>query len=361
MKTLVTGAGGYLGQRIARRLLDTTDDEVVLWIHAGDRATAQAKRAPLQEKVAAHGDRVSWAWGALESEDPFGDVPRAQIGAIVHTAAIYRFNVDADTARAVNVEGTAKLLDFAGRCPGLQSFSQVSSLYATGLASGPLPEARLAGGSQRFANEYERSKHQAEQALFERPDLPWQICRVAMVVADDDSGRVIQYNAFHNTLKLFFNGLLSIVPGRPEIPLYFVTGAFAAEAICEIGRRGDRQTVFHVCHERSRNVTLGELVDVAFEVFSSDPAFKSRRLPRPLYTDAEAFDMLVEGVSGFGGDVLTQALASVAPFARQLFVDKDCANANLLRSLSCYDPGDMRALVVRTCEDLVRTRFGRLT
>ena len=34
MATLITGGGGYIGARIARRLLDTSDDELILWTHA---------------------------------------------------------------------------------------------------------------------------------------------------------------------------------------------------------------------------------------------------------------------------------------------------------------------------------------
>ena len=43
------------------------------------------------------------------------------------------------------------------------------------------------------------------------------------MIADDASGAVTQQNAFHNTLKLFYYGLLALMPGACDTPLYFIT------------------------------------------------------------------------------------------------------------------------------------------
>ena len=179
------------------------------------------------------------------------------------------------------------------------------------------------------------------------------------MIADDESGAVGQQNSIHNTLKLLYYGLLSILPGDPAVTPYCVTGEFATEALLRVLHASPARTIHHVAHTKSESATLGELLDLAFEVFEQDPAFRARRILRPLYCDAEAFDLLVEGVAGSGGPIVRQALASVAPFARQLFLDKDVRNDRLAGTMPAYRAPDPRALIRSTCRRLVETRWGR--
>src|SRR5438445_4516778 len=119
------------------------------------------------------------------------------------------FNAEADLVGRVNADGTEKLLRFAARSPGLESLGLISSIYASGLQSGPIAEIPF-DGKAGFANHYESSKWESEARLLRGyASLPWKICRLATAIADDASGRVSQYNAFHNTLKLFHYGLMS--------------------------------------------------------------------------------------------------------------------------------------------------------
>src|SRR5262249_28275867 len=149
---------------------------------------------------------------------------------IIHTAAVTKFNVDSETAESVNIQGAEKLLKFASRCDSLETFGLLSTVYASGLKAGTIEELPLEDVS--FANHYERSKCASETKLMRDFDyLPWRILRVATVIADDHSGCVTQFNAFHNTLKLLYYGLLSLIPGNPGTPLYFVTGDFVANAV----------------------------------------------------------------------------------------------------------------------------------
>jgi hypothetical protein len=114
-----------------------------------------------------------------------------------------------------------------------------------------------------------------------------------------------------------------------------------------------------VAHSKAESATLGDLLDIAFEVFHEDESFRSRRILKPLYCDAEAFDLLFEGVGESGGAIVKQALASVAPFARQLFRDKDVRNDRLASTLKSYRAPDPRLLIRNTCKKLVASRFGR--
>lgn len=358
-QVMITGGDGYIGLRVAKQYLEQTEEPVLLWVHAATSEQLEAKRQKVLGELAAWENRLTLSSGDLVGEEPFRGIDPAGVGAILHTAAVTRFNVDEETAAKVNIQGTEKLLVFASRCPSLEAFGLMSTLYASGLKGGRIPEEPL-GGEEGFANHYERSKWSSEQLLLSRyGKLPWRIYRVATAIADDESGRVTQQNAFHNTLKLFFYGLLSLIPGKPRTPLYFVTGRFVAESVFELMRQPENRTIFHVAHAREESLALGDLLDLAFETFMEEEDFKLRGIMKPLYADAEAFDLLAQGVHSFGGGVVSQAVSSVAPFSRQLFIEKDVQNNHLVERLKDYRAPDPRQLIRNTCAALVRTRWGR--
>ncbi|HEY5948995.1 MAG TPA: SDR family oxidoreductase [Kofleriaceae bacterium] len=353
-RVLITGAGGYLGQRLAERLLDTSDASVVLWLH-GDTAAPP----PPPRTLARFGTRVQVAAGELGEPDAFAGVDPSSLTHIIHAAAVTRFNVEPELADRVNLDGARQVFELASRCPELQHLVQVSTVYAAGLREGVIAEAPL-DRAARFANHYERSKWEAEQLLLtEYSHLPATIARVATVIVDELGGAVGQRNAVHNTLRLLFHGLLSLVPGEATTPVYFVTGQIVVDALAALVLGSKRPRVVHVSYAADESATFGELVDVAFDVFATDAGFRSRRLLKPLLVDAESFELLVSGIDGFGGDAVRQALASVAPFARQLFSAKQVKNDELRALLPDYAAPPPAELVRRTVETLVETRWGK--
>jgi len=356
--TLITGADGYLGRRIAQTLLRQEDSRLQLWVRAPDAATFEKKKSRLAEQLPPDSGRVEYHWGDLTSEFPFAGLEPKSIRRIIHTAAVTRFNVDEVTARRVNIEGTEKLLRLAARCDSLERLGFLSTIYASGLRSGAIPETPLDDAG--FANNYESSKWAAEQLLLEEyPQLPWRIFRIATAIADTASGQVTQYNAVHNTLQLLYYGLISTLPGNPETPLYLVTGDFAASAICSLMHSPREERIFHVAHRREQSLTLDQFITLVFEVFASDDFFRKRRIPRPLYVDEESFRLLHSALGAFAGGVVNQAMDSVAPFARQLFITKEVRNENMVTALG-YDPApDPSAVLRAACQDLVNTKWGR--
>jgi nucleoside-diphosphate-sugar epimerase len=368
---LVTGGDGYLGAAIARALLAEPGDRVVLWNHARAAAaagndagyatahdTAQVTMAGAAPGADAAG-RVEVHAGELRDTAPFAGVDPGAITHIVHAAAITRFNVDAELAQAVNVDGTRRLLEFARRCPRLQHLALLGSLYAAGLRDGPVAEAPLAGDAG-FANHYERSKRAAEDlCLGEFGDLPTSILRLATVIADDASGRVTRFNAIHNSLRLMFHGLLSVFPGDAATPVYAITRDWAAQASARLLREQPPGAVYHLAPSAADALGLGRLLALAHAAFDEDAGYRGNRTPAPLLCDLPAFRALEEGVRQFGGPVLGQAVASIGPFAPQLFSAKQFATARLQACLGAGPGPDLETLATRTCRQLVATRWGR--
>ncbi len=360
---LVTGAAGYVGRHLARRLL--TDSAARLVLSARSQR-ADAGDAPEARRTPDATDRVTHHTADLESEAPFAGLDPARITDIVHGASVTRFNVEREVATAVNLGGTEKLLRFATRCPALESVTLISSIYASGLREGRMAEEPWDDGAG-FANHYEWSKWASEDLLHrEFGHLPWRIARLATVMAHDATGRVEQMNAIHNTLRLFYYGLISLLPGRTDTPLFFVTGEEVTNAVHAIVERGANGAHYHVTPRARNAVTLGAFMDRAFETFETFEDFRRRRVPRPVLADLESFTLLARGLRGLGSGILHQAVDSVAPFAPQLYRAKDFAT-DRRETLGCTEAedapraADAGRLIAATCEWLARTRWGRAT
>jgi nucleoside-diphosphate-sugar epimerase len=351
---LITGGDGYLGRQIVDRYLAGSDLDILVAVRAAD-ATELAMKT---ERIGQLGPRARVVPVDLTAPDPFADLDARRVTHVIHSAAVTRFNVDHDTARRVNLAGTEKLLEFAARCPNLERVSVLSTVYSSGLTPGPIREAPHDGNTE-FANFYEWSKHEAERVLLGRfAQLPWQLLRVATAISHDETGLVRQFNAFHNTLKLYFYGMLSLLPGDPDTPLYLISGKFAADAIFAIASSG-QDGVFHVSHSYTSALTLQQLIDKAFDCFGQDDGFRKRRVLRPVYADRESYDIYANGVGAFASPAVTQAVASMNPFAPQLYIHKELSTDRLDAALGQLTPPDTAELVNRTCAYLASTRWGR--
>jgi long-chain acyl-CoA synthetase len=168
MTLLLTGATGFVGMELLARLVNAPAacaTPVVALIRAEDDAHATRR---LHETLSVFGavepyaQRVTAVAGDLERPG-LGIDPRLarSVSEIVHGAASVSFELGLDRSRAINVEGTRRVLAFAARCPRLRRLTYVSTAYVAGEHRGVFAEDDYDLG-QRFRNPYERSKFEAE-------------------------------------------------------------------------------------------------------------------------------------------------------------------------------------------------------
>lgn len=339
MTTLITGADGYLGRHLAAAL---QDDDLVLAVRAADRAELERKR----QRLSPGKHRVV----ALDVRHPFEGIDPGRITRIIHAAAVIRFDVDRDTARSVNVDGTAHVMAFAGKCPRLHRFVQLSTLYTAGRHTGSVDETRH--DDKGFVNHYEWSKWAAEERLLENPDLPTTIIRLPTVIGEDGTGTTGQFNAFHHTLRLYFHGYLTLLPGNPDTPLSLASAAFTIAAVLAL--LDAEPGIYQAC---PGPITLGTTIDTAFDCFERDPGFQRRMLPRPIPCDRESFLDMTAAARNLRDGPLHRALGSVAPFAEQLYLPKTFTTQRLRRAWPACPEPDPAKLVESVCADLIARGF----
>src|SRR4051812_20604211 len=92
-KVLITGAGGYLGSRLARLYLEKTDAVLLLWVHARNEEEAAERREALEAKYRPWPGRARFFFGDLAASAPFAGMDPGGITEILHAAALIRFNI----------------------------------------------------------------------------------------------------------------------------------------------------------------------------------------------------------------------------------------------------------------------------
>lgn len=154
MKSLVTGATGFLGSAIVRLLLDAGHDVAVLVREGSDRRNLE-------------GLDVKLRFGDLLSPDSL-DSAMSGCTAVFHAAADYRlWTRDPGRMYAVNVEGSRCVVEAAVR-RGIERLVYTSSVAVLGTtADGSPAHEQTPVSLSDMIGHYKRSKFLAEQAVHE--------------------------------------------------------------------------------------------------------------------------------------------------------------------------------------------------
>jgi long-chain acyl-CoA synthetase len=289
---LLTGATGFVGTEVARRLLGGDDRTIVALVQAptDDEARRTARRAwhdrgPLREAL---GERIEVVAGDV-TEPQLGLAPEVygslvrRVTHVVHSAANVRFDAPLDELRRINVGGTAHVLDLARAAHadhGLERLLHVSTAYVAGRRTGEIAEADL---TDRFGfeNGYERTKYEAERLVRDAMvDLPITVVRPAMIVGDSRTGEITTFNTFYLPLRGYLMRRNRLLPVRPGFRLNVVPVDHVADAIVRLlhDPRAESATV-HLTAPKEALPTAAELVRA---VRSWARTELGMRLPRPI-------------------------------------------------------------------------------
>ncbi len=316
MKTLVTGATGFLGSHVARQLVECGEDVRVLARPSSDVRALEGFRS---ERV------VGDLRDAASLERALAGVSR-----IYHVAADYRLWArDPREIYESNVVGTRNLLDAARRA-GVEKFVYTSTVATVAVPrTGELPNETTSSSVDEMIGHYKRSKFMAEQCALRAADegLPVVIVNPTTPVGPGDwkptpTGKIIVD---------FLNGRM---PGYVDTGLNFVPVEDCARGhllAAERGRVGERYILGGV------NLTLKNMLDILAGIAGRpSPQWK---FPHALAYAAGCVDTAVSRVLGREPRI---PLEGVRMARHNMFVDASKAGRDL-----AFVPGPVEAAIQR--------------
>jgi long-chain acyl-CoA synthetase len=290
---LLTGATGFLGTQIARRLIQRADCRIIALVRAENHDGARHRLSRVwwdwHELADAIGKSVQVECGdvalpRLGLEPPTYDALVHEVTHIVHAAADLRLNVPILELRRTNVQGTANLLEFARAVQhhhGLARFSHVSTAYVSGARRGDVPEEALSEGFG-FSSAYELSKYEGEHLVqAAKAELPISVLRPGMIVGDSHTGEIKTFNTFYFPLKLYLTGVTHILPANPDLRVNIVPVDYVADAVVRLTFEARAQGLnFHLTAPYKDLPTAGELAEFVREWAKEQLHLN---LPKPLF------------------------------------------------------------------------------
>ena len=278
---LLTGATGFLGMDALARLIERGDEQIVVLVRARDDDEARERLdtvlarlydepPPAAARVrAVRGDLLEPGLGlsVRDREQLISSVDR-----IIHCAASISFELPLQSAREINVEGVARMIELAREIAAggsLRRLVHVSTAYVSG---------RHAGSSARRTSTSARSSATPTSAPRTRPSsccaalwiCRWRLRGRASWSATDASGWTPVFNVLYWPMRAFERGLLDEVPAREDSIVDFVPVDYVTDGIVALLDDAEARGTYNlVAGERA--LSAGELVELHSSVSGRAP------------------------------------------------------------------------------------------
>ncbi|HEY0956174.1 MAG TPA: SDR family oxidoreductase [Roseateles sp.] len=265
MQYFVTGATGFIGKRLVKKLLARRGSTV----HFLMREESADKLPGLLAYWGVSKTRAIPVYGDLTSKKlgVASDVIKSlkgQIDHLYHLAAVYDLGADEEAQVAVNIEGTRSMVEFA-QAIDAGHVHHVSSIAAAGLYEGVFREDMF-DEAENLDHPYFMTKHESEKIVRKECRRPWTVYRPALVVGDSTTGEMDKIDGPYYFFKLIQRMRQILPPWMPSVGLEggrinIVPVDFVVDALDHISHKIHKsQGCYHLVDPKGYRV--GDVLDI---------------------------------------------------------------------------------------------------
>jgi NAD(P)-dependent dehydrogenase (short-subunit alcohol dehydrogenase family) len=251
MTYFVTGATGFIGKRLVRKLLARRGTTVYFLVRREslDKVPALRQYWGISEgrAVAVVGDLDKPLLGISKADQK---KLTGKVKHFFHLAAVYDLKADADSQIAANIDGTRNAVALANEIKA-GIFQHVSSIAAAGMYEGVFREDMF-DEAENLEHPYFATKHDSEKIVRKETKMPWRVYRPGLVVGDSKTGEMDKVDGPYYFFKLI-QRMRSLLP--QWMPMIGIEGGrinivpvdFVVDAIDHIAHRKDgNKKAFHI-------------------------------------------------------------------------------------------------------------------
>jgi NAD(P)-dependent dehydrogenase (short-subunit alcohol dehydrogenase family) len=216
MQYFITGASGFIGKRLVKKLLERKGTKVYFLMREASADKAKALReywgVKADRAIAVNGDLISPKLGIEKA------TLKSLVGEIdhfFHLAAIYDLKADEESQIAVNNDGTKHAVQVANEIKA-GCFHHVSSIAAAGMYEGVFREDMFEE-AEGLDHPYFATKHESEKIARTQCRGAWRVYRPGLVVGDSSTGEMDKIDGPYYFFKLIQKLRKMLPPWMPTI------------------------------------------------------------------------------------------------------------------------------------------------